>query len=389
MIDVLVVSHATFRGVNRNVFNYLKQEYGYSVEIIAPKQLSFSGKILNADPPQNPEEKIHFLDLKGQNPRMYDFEGLYELADQLQPRIIYLENDPVSNQAIKLGRWCKKNKAHLICLSCENLRFDPISSLKRSGFKGFLLGFVKLGLLYASRPTVDQVFTINDAGTKIFSGYKFKKVVKTPLGFNPDLFYPSPERRAAARKELGLGDLFTLAYIGRLVPEKGVDMLLQSLKRIEHLSWVFIIDKFEASPGTYQARIFEQIEALGLSARVKYFDAGHSEIGTYMNAADLVVIPSVSTPFWVEQYGRVAPESMACGKLVLTSDSGALPELVGDAGVIFKEGNLDDLTEKLTQIIQNPGQFQPIAEKAHTRAHTFFSLKSQAKLIHESIQSFL
>lgn len=385
MIDMLVVSHATFRAVNRSVYNLLHQVYGLQVEITVPRELPFSGKILEADPAQERDVPLHFLSLKGNNPRTYDFEGLYALADQLQPKVIYLENDPVSLQAVRLGRWCKGHQVQLICLSCENLDFGPVSSFQRNGWRGILTGLFKLGLVWAGRSGVNHVFTINDAGTRIFKKYGYKSVKKTPLGFNPDLFYASDADRSAARAELGIEHLFAIAYIGRLVPEKGVDLLLRALKSMEELPWVFIIDKFEASPGSYQHQIAEQIKQLGLESRIKYFDAPHATIAKYMNAADLVVIPSVSTPKWVEQYGRVAPESMACGKLVLASNSGALPELIGDAGLLFNEGDVEALAAQIRSVLLHPEKYAVLAQKAAERAHTHLSIKQQAAICFETI----
>ena len=63
----------------------------------------------------------------------------------------------------------------------------------------------------------------------------------------------------------------------------------------------------------------------------------HDEMGDFINSVDVVVMPSISTPFWIEQYGRVAVEAMACGKIVVASNSGALPMLLNGRGILFKE----------------------------------------------------
>ena len=63
----------------------------------------------------------------------------------------------------------------------------------------------------------------------------------------------------------------------------------------------------------------------------------------YMNMLDLIVIPSLSTPVWEEQYGRIAAEAMACGTNVVVSDTGHLPDLVSDYGYLFTEGNVQEL----------------------------------------------
>ena len=66
-----------------------------------------------------------------------------------------------------------------------------------------------------------------------------------------------------------------------------------------------------------------------------------------MNAADLVVVPSLSTPNWIEQYGRVVPEALACGCRVIASNSGALPELLGSHGRLVEEADPNGLAHAI------------------------------------------
>ncbi|MBU6343544.1 MAG: hypothetical protein KGS48_18745, partial [Bacteroidetes bacterium] len=153
MIDLLVVSHATFKGVNRYVFDLLRKQHNLKVEIIAPKQLKVAGKWTLADPPEDAAQTMHYLELKGNNPRTHDFDGLFDLLESRKPKGIYLDNDPVSMQALRLGKWARKNGSRLICLSCENLSFYPLASYKRlGGIKGFVNGCIKTGLMYMTKP---------------------------------------------------------------------------------------------------------------------------------------------------------------------------------------------------------------------------------------------
>jgi glycosyltransferase involved in cell wall biosynthesis len=85
---------------------------------------------------------------------------------------------------------------------------------------------------------------------------------------------------------------------------------------------------------------------------VIFFEADHREIADYMNAADIVAVPSITTPSFKEQYGRVAPEAMACGCLVIASNSGTLPELVKGAGWVFGEGNVSELAVLLKEALE-------------------------------------
>ena len=99
-----------------------------------------------------------------------------------------------------------------------------------------------------------------------------------------------------------------------------------------------------------------------------------------MNAADVVVLPSVSTTQWVEQYGRVAPEAMACGCLVVAANSGALPELIGDVGKLFPEGNVTALRGILQDALVNLPSFLAMRTAAANRSHETLSSSAQARL---------
>src|ERR1700730_3849607 len=114
MIDILVISHACFTAINRNVYHIFQKD-GWKLELVIPETLQFPSGTRRADPPQQEDPVIHYLRLKGTNPRIYAFEGLKEILEQTTPKIIILDNDPVSRLALELGRWCKKTNAYLYC----------------------------------------------------------------------------------------------------------------------------------------------------------------------------------------------------------------------------------------------------------------------------------
>ena len=120
---------------------------------------------------------------------------------------------------------------------------------------------------------------------------------------------------------------------------------------------------------------------------MRWIEARHGEVADYMNAADIVVLPSVSTPQWVEQYGRVAPEAMACGCLVLAADSGALPELVAEAGWLFPEGDVAALRQRLREALAALPGLQDLRDRAAERASAVLSSSAQARLWAETMSS--
>ncbi len=189
MIDILVISHACFTAINRNVY-HLFQESGWKLEIVVPQSLPFPAGIRKADPPQAKDPVIHFLNLEGTNPRIYQFKGLEEILLQTNPKIIILDNDPVSRMALQLGKWAKKNNRRLYCISNENLPLGIFANISRRGLKALPATVVKRTLLIQTRKLLSGVFVINTDGQKIFQKEGYRNVIHMPLGFDPAFFFP-------------------------------------------------------------------------------------------------------------------------------------------------------------------------------------------------------
>ena len=102
-------------------------------------------------------------------------------------------------------------------------------------------------------------------------------------------------------------------------------------------------------------------------------------MGSFINSVDVVVMPSISTSFWIEQYGRVAAEAMACGKLVVASNSGALPMLLNGRGILFEEGDIKHLAAILKGLIINAQSHKNSAKEISNYAHAELSINKQMK----------
>jgi glycosyltransferase involved in cell wall biosynthesis len=86
---------------------------------------------------------------------------------------------------------------------------------------------------------------------------------------------------------------------------------------------------------------------------------------------DVMAMPSLETESWIEQFGRVAVEAMASGVPVLASDSGSLPEVVGDAGVLVPPGDAGALASALQMFVDDPSELTRLADRARQRAEQY------------------
>lgn len=139
-----------------------------------------------------------------------------------------------------------------------------------------------------------------------------------------------------------------LVFVGRLVSDKGVDLLLAALRmlRVQGLKPTLTVVGF----GPEEARLRERCGHDALSDQVVF--AGKrtgSDLVSLLNQHRVMVIPSRSEPF-----GIVALEGIACGCVVIGSDAGGLPEAIGQCGIVFPNGNVKALSEALERALLDP-----------------------------------
>ena len=122
-----------------------------------------------------------------------------------------------------------------------------------------------------------------------------------------------------------------VGFLGRLVPEKGVELLTTVLDRVT-TPWRALI----VGSGPLE----EMVSAWGRRHpdRVRVITTvQHDEVPAYLNAMDVLCAPSQTTPRWREQFGRMLIEAFASGVAVIASTSGEIPYVVADAGVLVPE----------------------------------------------------
>lgn len=383
-MKLCVVSHPCFRGVNRRVYREL---VGLGIEILVVAPTVLGG--VAADPPAVDDPPLRLLPLTGANPRSYLFAGAEDVLADYRPDVILIEADPVSLLAVKLGKWARENGAKCMCLSVDNLDFGLWPHLRRTGIGSLPQVLAKNALHAAARPLIDAVFTISSNGTAVFQKHGYRNVVQVPLGFDTDLFHIDEAARARARAGLEIApEVVTFGYFGRVVPQKGVHLIVEALGRLARShpdrDWRLLLDSFD--PVDYALQIERQIEQSGLSPRVVRFEANHHEVADYMRASDVVLLASLTTRTSIEQYGRVVPEAMACGALAIVSNSGAPKELVGTCGVVLPESDVGRLTTALQEVLIQPEKFAALRLAGAERARTQLSVQRQASIYADTMR---
>lgn len=154
----------------------------------------------------------------------------------------------------------------------------------------------------------------------------------------------------------------SIAFLGRLVSDKGANLLIQALSKVgcEYVELTLIGSGPEE---TALRRLADEL-------RVNVHFAGSltgEDLVRELNRHDILAVPSL----WEEPFGNVALEGMACGCLVVGSNGGGLPDAIGPAGLLFERGNILALAECLRRLLDDSKLKSSLRAKAvaHLQNH--------------------
>ncbi|MBS0430341.1 MAG: glycosyltransferase family 4 protein [Proteobacteria bacterium] len=168
-------------------------------------------------------------------------------------------------------------------------------------------------------------------------------VIRNP--YDDQTFKPQPQRTP-------LGDL---VFLGRLVDDKGVDLLVDAMA-VLHARGIRPTLSIVGS-GPEEAALRDQADRLGLAESIAFLGKRSGPaLARTLAAHRVLVVPSR----WQEPFGVVVLEGLACGLRVVASDIGGLPEAVGACGRLFRPGSAESLADMLEKELQR--RAEPSAE---------------------------
>lgn len=206
-------------------------------------------------------------------------------------------------------------------------------------------------------------------------GYRSRPFAVIPPGVDLARFRVDPEARARIRRQLGWGDDGppVIGFLGRFVREKGIDVLTAALAKLD-VPWRALFVGGGAMEDELEAWASRSDGRARIAAGVP-----HDEVPAWLAAMDVLVAPSLTTPRWREQFGRMLIEAMGCGVAVVGSDSGEIPHVIGPDGIVVPEGDVDALATALRELILHPELRQDLARRGRERVEAGFSLPHVAE----------
>jgi glycosyltransferase involved in cell wall biosynthesis len=290
-----------------------------------------------------------------------------------QPDIVHVEQEIWSLsvfQALAYRRMFSP-RASLVISTWENL--------PRRGLKGALLDRVFELIV----PRASLILSVNQDGDRWVRQHGAGETRVIPqIGVDPVKFAPlEPEARRALRSRLGIApDAFVACFVGRLVAAKGVADLVAAWKQV-------VAAQPEArlllvGDGPLRQDLSRSGSSILLLPAVP-----RGETAPFFQASDVSVLASRTTETWKEQFGIAVLESLACGVPVLGSSSGAIPEVVGDGGLIFPEGDVPALAGHLLRLAQDARFRAELAARCRERIRRYYSNEVVAAGIFDAYRS--
>jgi len=283
---------------------------------------------------------------------LHFYPRLGALVRHLHPHIVHIDEEPYNLASFHAMRLAQRSGAKALIFTWQNL-------LRRYPFPFSL--FERHNLRHASCVLAGNEEAANVLRTK---GYAGPMHVLPQFGVDPDVY----------RKEqpsTHCEEAFVIGYIGRLVEEKGVQVLLRALAGLQG-DWVLRI----IGNGPYRRALQSLTAELHLGHRVLFEPRVPSgEIPRHLNSLDALVLPSLTRRNWKEQFGRVLIEAMACEVPVVGSSCGEIPRLITDAGLVFPEGNERALRNALRRLMGEPALRHELGQRGRARVLEHYTQK--------------
>jgi len=360
-MNVLMISKACVRGSYQKKLEELAKFDDVRLTVIVPPYWQEKGRKLHLERSHTTgyDLLVERMALNGHF-HLHFYPKLAAHVRGLQPDIVHIDEEPYNLASFHATRLAVGAGAKAVFFTWQNLlrRYPfPFSWMERYSYR------------HAS-----HAITGNREGVDVLrgKGYQGPVTVIPQFGVDPDIYRPSPS-------DLRDHSCFRIGYVGRLVEEKGVDILLRAVARLEG-QWALSI----LGDGPFKQPLQGLVEELSLGGNVTFeMPLPSDETPAFYNRLDVLVLPSRTSRHWKEQFGRVLIEAMACGVPVLGSDSGEIPHVIGDAGLIFPENDEEALRAQLSHIMKDEEARNSLSTKGRERAIRVYTQREIARATRE------
>lgn len=369
---VLMISKACVTASYRSKIAYLADVEDLDIGLVVPDHwanLSFEPDVSDDRYPIY-RRAIPF---NGRN-HFHWYPGLGDIIRTFRPDLLHVDEEHysvVTGQGITLA---KTLGVPSIFFTWQNIykRYPwPFSAIEQRVFRG------SAGAIAGNQEALEVLRQ---------KGFQKPAVVIPQFGTDLSLFGPKEKPRIKAEWEIG--EATTVGYVGRLIEDKGLDELMEAmsplLRQDRDLGLLFV------GSGPYETLIERWMRTQGVEQQVHLIPWVASEaMPDVMNLIDILVLPSRTTPRWKEQFGRVLTEAMACGDIVIGSNSGEIPHVIGEAGLVFPERDAEALKRAIIRVVENSDLQRTLRNRGFERVAAHFTQKAVADKTYQFYRQIL
>lgn len=389
---ILIISHAYVSAYHQQKIEELAKHKDLEIFLMAPKfGVEGGGRKIYLEKTVDPNYKVIPVKTYFSGKwNTYLIKNLKSYLKKIKPDIIHLEEEYWTNVAWQIQKEPRNfPRAKIILFTWENLYHDWRAEAKSFYQK------IRFGIFNKIEKKVLSSVHLIIAGNKEAVGVLRKKgyggLVEVLPQFGTDNKYFVKQDTAKLKKELGLEGCFVVGYIGRITKEKGIEDFIRAAVRVplageggQNIKFLIV------GNGDFKQEAIKLARELGQENRFVFHDAvDFKRIVGYYSLMDAMVILSRTTPEWKEQFGRTIIEAMSCGVPVIGSSSGAISEVIGEAGLIFKEGNIGDLADKINSLIGSKNLRADLAERGLKRVKEYFTTEIIAQKTYQIYQKLM
>jgi glycosyltransferase involved in cell wall biosynthesis len=299
------------------------------------------------------------------NFHLHYYPRIERLIARLRPDIVHIDEEPYNLATWHSLRRAQRHGAKTLFFSWQNL-------LRRYPFP---FNWMEQQVLQRAEAAI--VGNQDALAVWRAKGYARPIAVIPQFGVDPEIFSPGPSNASSQPP-------FVVGYAGRLVPEKGVDLLLRAVAQLPSAVQLHI-----RGSGPAAGSLQRLAHTLGVWERVRFDPLIPSmQMPEFLRQLSVLVLPSRTRPNWKEQFGRVLVEAMACGVPVVGSTCGEIPHVIGEAGLIFPEGEVGALAARLTSLQREASLRVQLAQSGRARVlahYTHRHIADQTLAVYQSL----
>lgn len=297
----------------------------------------------------------------------YFFRGLRRLLVREQPDVFHIDEESFNTATFMALRACAPTGARCCFFNWINIdrRYPP----PFSWFERYTFRHVAYGI--AGNQDAAAILRRH--------GYGGPLAVLPQFGVDPQLFAPHPTEQLSPPASVSVSPPFVVGYVGRLLERKGVLDLLAAVSGLPpHVRLLLLGD------GDLRPLIEERARDLDICQRVEIRPSVRSaDVPAVLRQLDALVLPSRTIPGWREQFGRILIEAMSCGVPVVGSSSGEIPNVIGDAGLVFPEGDIAALRHELSRLLDSEAMRRDLARRGRERVLAHYTQAALARSYYE------